>query len=250
MNKKFPNCFIQIFIFMMLSCTALLPQNTFIRSQYFSITTPGEKDWYEIKDNDLGSKEFLCLQKGHGPGNLSKSDYPIKTLIIQRRKIQDDTNDVEKLRAKLYINAQSDIKIFVHYLSQRFFLDDFHCDHIKSKDKLFYQFNYNVSFHFDSLDPNTPSIPNLDKEKIPLGKGIGQYYIYFPKFYKEWNSYYLFIYDEYSLNYSKEKNISISKKAEIIKDSIKSISEIDTEIKFELTDFIKGFSCVEDSLKK
>ena len=101
MNKKFPNCFIQIFIFMMLSCTALLPQNTFIRSQYFSITTPGEKEWDEIKDNDLENKEFLYLQKGHGGGNLSESDYPIKTLIIQQRKIQNDTNEIELLRDKL-----------------------------------------------------------------------------------------------------------------------------------------------------
>ena len=192
----------------------------------------------------------FALQKGHGPGNLSKSDYPIKTLIIQRRKIQDDTIDIEMLRDKLYENVQSDIKIFVHDLSQRFYLDDFQSHLVKSKDELFYQFTYNVSFHFDSLDPNTPPIPNLDKEKIPMGNGIGQYYIYFPKFYKEWNFYYLFIYDEYPLDYSNEKNISISKKAEITKDSIKSSSEINTEIKFKLTDFIKDFSCVEDSLKK
>jgi hypothetical protein len=250
MKKIFSICFIIILLFIILSCAASLPPNTFIRSQYFSIATPVEKDWDEIKGNDLENKEFICLQKGHGPGNLSESDYPIKTLIIHRRKIQDDTDDIELLKARLYKNAQSDIKMFVGDLSQRFFLDDFQCHPIKSKDKLIYHFTYNVSIHFDSLDPDTPPIPNFDKEKIPLGNGIGQYYIYFPKFYKEWNSYYLFIYDEYPLEYSSENNIGISKKEEITKDSNKSSSEIDTVIKFKLTDFIKGFSCVEDSLKK
>ena len=79
------------------------------------------------------------------------------------------------------------------------------------------------------------------KKRFLLEDGVGQYFIYFPKFYKEWNSYYLFIYDEYPLNHSNKKNISISKKAEITKDSIKSSSEVDIEIKFELSDFIKGF---------
>ncbi len=246
MKKIFTICFITILIFMMLSCAASLPPNSYIRSQYFSITTPCEKDWNEIKGNNLENDEIIWLQKGHGPGNLSKAEHPIKTLFIQRRTIQDNIDNTELLNATLYDNVQSDIKIFVDDLSGRFDLDDFQCNPIKSKDQLIYHFTYNVSIHFDSLDPNTPRIP----EKIPMGTGIGQYYIYLPKFYKEWNSYYLFIYDEYPLNHSNEKNLNISKKAEITKDSIKSSSEIDTEIKFELTEFIKGFSCVEDSLKK
>jgi hypothetical protein len=234
----------------MLSCAASLPPNFSIRSQYFSITTPGEEDWNEIEDNNLENDEIIWLQKGHGPGNLSEAEHPIKTLFIQRRTIQDNIDNTVMLNATLYDNLQSDIKIFVDDLSERFYLDDFQSHPVKSKDKLFYNFTYDVSFPFDSLDPNTPPSPNIDKEKIPLGKGIGQYYIYFPKFYKEWSCYYLFIYDEYPLDYSSENNISISEKAEITKDSINSSSEIDTEIKFELTNFIKGFSCVEDSLIK
>ena len=151
MKKIFSICFIVILTFILDSCTASLPSYTSINSQYFSITTPSEKEWDQIKVNDLENKEIIYLQKGHGGGNMSESDYPIKTLIIQRRKIQDDTDDIELLRVSLNEIVQSDIKIFVDDLSQRFFLDDFKCLPSKSKDKLFYQYTYNVSIHFDSL---------------------------------------------------------------------------------------------------
>ena len=57
---------------MMLSCAASLPPNSYIRSQYFSITTPGEEDWNEIKDNNLENDEIICVTKGTRTGEFIK----------------------------------------------------------------------------------------------------------------------------------------------------------------------------------
>jgi hypothetical protein len=237
-------------MFTLFSCSSSLSQNTYLNSQYFSLTTPNEEDWDEIKNNDSENNESIWLQKGHGPGNLSEAEYPIKTLLIQRRAIQEITSNNELLISNLYELVQSDIKVFIDALSQRFYVDEFLEISFYSDELFLYQFTYNNSFPFDSTDPNAPPIPNLNQEKIPLGNGIGQYYIYLPKLYKEWNSYYLFLFDRYPAADSKKQEITFPDDVDIIKDSTKVKKEVSIEIAKELSDLIKSFSCIEDSIKK
>lgn len=250
MKKIISNCFITIIMFTLFSCASSLPPNSSFKSQYFKMTTPAEEDWDEIKNNDSENNESIWLQKGHGPGNLSEAKYPIKTVLIQRRAIQEITSNKEQLISNLYELAQSDIKVFIDALSQRFYLDEFLQNSFYSNELFLYQFTYNNSFPFDSTDPNTPPIPNLNQEKIPLGNGIGQYYIYLPKFYKEWKSYYLFLFDRYPATDSKKQEITFPDDVDIIKDSSKVKKEVSIEIAKELSELIKGFSCIEDSVRK
>ena len=250
MKKIISNCFTTILLFTLFSCASSLPPNTSFKSQYFRITTPAEEDWDEIKNNDSGKIEDLWLQKGRGPGNLSEADYPIKTLLVQRRTIQEITSNKEQLISNLYELVQSEIKVIIEALEQRFYLDEFLEISFYSNELVLYQFTYNNSFPFDSTDPNTPPIPNLNQEKIPLGNGTGQYYIYLPKFYKEWNSYYLFLFDRYPAADLKKQEITFPDDVGIIKDSTKVKKEVSIEIAKELSDLIKSFSCLADTVKR
>ena len=110
MKKIITNCFTTILLFTLFSCASSLPPNTSFKSQYFRIITPAEEDWDEIKNIESENNESIWLQKGHGPGNLSKAEYPIKTLLIQRRTIQEITSNKDQLISNLYELVQSEIK--------------------------------------------------------------------------------------------------------------------------------------------
>jgi hypothetical protein len=235
--------------FILISCASSLPPNSLISSKYFDLTSPNENGWNSSSEIQSNPRDSIYLQKGHGPGNLSSADFPIKTLIIMRKSILDSALEVEELKSKLYQYGMAEIKEIVGKLGQRFYINQFLSNPLYFNDKLLCQFTYNVSFFFDSSGIPT-STPASMKHNVNLGSGVGQFYIYLPKFYKEWNSYYLFLYDQYPEIDSIDEGLSSAKSVGQKSDSIKPKTIASNEMIYELSEFIDGFTCIEDSLKK
>lgn len=251
MNNKHIQYCLQFFLFLFLySCASSLPPNSFIANQYFSITSPNEEAWNVIEENESKTSGIILLQKGHGPGNLSAADYPIKSILIIRRKIPDSLVIERSMQVGLNEIVRKEVDKTLSSFDSRNkpCIDQIVYESNDAQGKQYYNFTYTVYFPYDSSDPSTPPIPNHDKGKITLGRGIGQYFTYLPKFYKEWNSYYLFIYDEYP-EVKQDKNKLLPDESV---GRINNSRDIKTDnvilMPGELSELTIAFKCIEDSV--
>lgn len=249
-EKIFLYCLSAVSIWVLNSCSSSLPTNSPISSEYFSMASPKETGWTLKQKNDSKTSESIWLQKGHGPGNLSSADYPIKTMLILRKTIPDFIIGENMLESKLYELAQGEVENIIKSFDLRigFFVDLIVYEVIKSNEKLFVKYSYRVSFPIDSSG-SLISIPNQMTDRIFLGNGIGQYNIYLPKFFKEWKSYYLLIYDEFPESEPNEESITKAIKVENKKDPIIQNTVISVELVPELSELLQSFNCIEDSTK-
>ena len=192
------------------SCVSYLPPNSTVSSKSFSLISPNEQDWKfaeqypSIRGYEYKTGELIWLHKGTTPGNWQSAEYPLKTILIIRDTILNTALDREILRTELNDIATVKVKNIVDSLFLwAGSLRNFRYDSLKVMRNNYNQYYYGVSWQPDSV-------------------GIGQYYMYLPKYYNEYKSYYLFIYDEFPAE----------------------------SLGNELTGIIERFNCVEDSVKQ
>ena len=206
--KLFFYVFLLFLLLCFYSCVTYFNPNSTIKNTSFSLISPNEEDWCYgreaisvEKDYEFKTGERIWLERGWAGGNWQSPNYPIKNILIIRDSIIETFNSEELVRTRLNEIAMVKVKHIVDSL-------------------LNLPSNVN-NFHYPSNDDNNSDYPQFaynhlygDREKLVMG----QYYIYLPKYYNEYNSYYLFIYEEFPA------------------DSLGN----------ELTSIIKNFKCTED----
>ncbi len=209
-------CLSALLLYTFYSCQSFLPPNSTISTEYFSVVSPDEEDWSISTDCETGKVESICLEKGSTGGMLyRKVEYPLQKYQIVRKRISVTTVDKNILLATINEVVRDEIlKRLNNYvpggeapesLGEVIPIWRFFSNNINEKD--YYRFGCG-------------------------GHGcLGEYYIYLPKEYDEYQCYYLFQYkmtniftsgreDEYTSQYISDKLLSFVKNFKCIEDSI------------------------------
>ena len=194
------------------SCISDLQPNSLVTHLYFSLTSPNEQEWKFIQleetpyiKYEYKTGESIWLSRGHVGGNWQLPDYPHKQVLILRKTIPDSILNEKMLRTGLNEIAMVEVKKIVDSLLyypgciQHF---DYHL--FNDNDKDYYQYFHSVCF----VAPGTLA--------------MSLYYVYLPKLYHEYKSYYLFIYDELPYQHLGNGLISFVEKFKCIEDTVKN----------------------------
>ena len=198
----------------LISCVSSLPPDSLVSSKSFSLTSPNEEDWYlgqewksREKDYYLKTGERIWLKRGTIGGNWQPRDFPIINILILRDTIPDTIVNEERLRTRLNEIAKVEVKRIVDSLiTIPSNVENFHYLPSNENDKYYFQFSYKHVYGLHHLsEPDT---------------GIGQYYVYLPKYYNKNKSYYLFIYDEFPYRSLGPEVMFIVERFKCIEDSV------------------------------
>lgn len=185
------SCLLIFLSVILISCVTAVPPDSLVSSQSFSLISPNEEGWFMgreptsvEKEYELKTGERIWLSRGTIGGNWQSRDFPIIDILILRDTIPDTIVDEEMLRARLNEIAKVEVKRIVDSLMNLpSNVENFYYLPSNENDKDYYQFSYKRVYGILHLsEPDT---------------GIGQYYVYLPKYYNKNKSYYLFIYDEF-----------------------------------------------------
>lgn len=210
--KMIRGCLLIFLSLILISCVSSQSPNTLLSSQSFSLTSPNEEGWSlgqewksREKDYYLKTGERIWLKRGTIGGNWQLRDFPIKNILILRETISDTIVNEERLRTRLNEIAKVEVKRMVDSLiTIPSDVENFH--YLPSNDKDYFQFSYKHIYGLHHLsEPDT---------------GIGQYYVYLPKYYNENKSYYLFIYDEFPYRALGPEVMFIVERFKCIEDSV------------------------------
>ena len=208
-------CIIFLFLFLCFySCVTYFNPNSIIKRSVFSLISPNEEDWSfgkeftsVEKDYELKTGERIWLERGWAGGIWQSPNYPIKNILIIRDSIIDNFDSEEMVRTRLNEIVKVEVKDIVDsLLNLPSNVENFH--YLPSDDNTsdYLQYAYNNRYGFE-----------YDRENSV----IGQYYIYLPKYFEEYKSYYLFIYQEFPSDSLENELNGIIEKFKCIEDSVR-----------------------------
>ena len=167
-----------------------------VQSQYFNISIPygSGNRWKLNQDSEFKAGERIWLHKGFLGGGMLGADYPIKDVLVLRKTIPDSVMDMNE---KMFSNRLNEIALFevkkgVDSLWSGDILKNFYCHYFEEEDDEYNQFHYSV-YWTDVMIYTEGATP--DTVECYFGDGIGQFEIYLPKYYNEYKSYYIIIYN-------------------------------------------------------
>jgi hypothetical protein len=217
-------CFSALAFLILVSCSASeLSSGDSIQSQYFNISIPyGSGNWWKLnQDSEFKAGERIWLHKGFLGGGMFAADYPIEDVLVLRKTIPDSIVDLDEkmLRSRLDEIVLAEVKKVVDSLWSRDIVKNFYCHYFIEEDDEYSQFHYSV-YWTDVMIYTEGATP--DTVECYFGDGIGQFEIYLPKYYNEYKSYYIIIYNLFLRQVLNNKLGSWVREIECIEDSIKN----------------------------